>query len=341
MTIRYVLVAGLGAALGAGSVWAADPPIRPLALDAAEQYLELARYPESSRPIRVEEGDPILSKRLPTPQTLAGPKGADPRLTVWTSGVSFEPGQTVDLFAKLNLARAGKSLLRKPPLAQITAELIAETTGPLGKLVYADNGRDADRTANDGIYSARFVLPLDRAPVIGYAESIMVKVQARTAAGDVRHAVGGFQYSHPGAQLTGHFRDGVKEGSLVLSAEVEVLAPGRYHLSSTLANLGGEPLAYAQTAQRLQPGKHWLDLVFYGLIFRERAAAGPYRLASITVTSANEMPNALGPVLSNVYTTSAHALSAFTTKSFGNADLLDAARRLQRDANQSVAPKLR
>ncbi len=312
---------------------AAAPSIN-LALDAAKDVRERARFPEWSRPVLAGQVDPILAKREATTQSQAGPNGAAPRLTVWASGLAFEAGQAVDLFAKLEDRSQNDSLLAslRPISAKITGELAGENTGPLAQLDYADDGRAPDVRAGDGIYSARHVLAASRAPAAGRAESIMVTVRAITAAGDFRSAVGGFQYSNPGARLTGNFRDVIRNGNLVLQAEAEVLATGRYHLSGTLANLADEPVAYAQTARVLQPGRQWLDLSYYGLVFHERGLLGKARLASITLTSASQMPNALGPVLRNAHLTQILNLALLTRLPFNDPEMLDAARRLEASA---------
>ena len=94
----------------------------------------------------------------------------------------------------------------------------------------------------------------------------------------------------------------------------------------------GEALASARTATRLQPGTHWLDLRFYGLALSERGAEGELSLGSITLTSANGIPNALGPLVEDAYTTGEYKATRFHTREFGRAGLLEAARRLERDA---------
>ena len=309
------------------------------ALDAAREYRAQARFPESSRPIALGQSDPIRSSREVTRQSLPGPDGAAPVLTVWTSGQVFQAGQSVDLFAQLTNRSMDTvrlaDVLRNVSAKQIHAQFIGENAGLIGEVSYLDNGRGADTLANDGIYSARYTLPMGlpagRQPALGSAESVMVKVTAVTEAGDVRKAAGGFQFSNPGAVLTGRFTDVVRNGSLVLAAQVNVLAAGRYHLAGTLTDLTGTPVAEAQGARVLTPGTQWLELSYYGLAFHDRGVAGALRLGSVTLTSTNGMPNALGPVLSNAHLTKAYSLSDFTRQPFNNPELLDAAARIEAD----------
>lgn len=306
-------------------------------LDAVNDLRERARFPEWSQPVLPGAVDPLLAKRAPTRQSLAGPQGAAPTLSVWASTISARAGDSVDLFAQLSgmspdttrlvdILRANSQKLS----AGVTAQIVNEAGAALGELAYADDGRGADAVAGDGIYSARWQLPARNAPALGTADSLMVKVRATLANGDVRNAVGGVQYSNPGALLTGRFRDAIKNGNLVLQAEADVLTAGRYHLTGVLANLAGAPVASAQAAQTFAaPGKYWMDLSYYGLIFQDRGAFGQLRVASASLTSTNGMPNALGPVLQNAHLTQALNPALLTKLPFNNPEMMDSARRLE------------
>lgn len=325
------------AALLFGFAATAAEPVANLALDAAADYRAAARYPASSWPL-LDAVDPIVSERTPSPISA----GNAPRLSVWTSGVAFEAGQTVALFAQMEDTRADATLMQqtlaalgKKPAAQSVRASIRNRAGEtLGEVVLRDDGRGADALAGDRIYSAQWTLPAARQPAAGRAESLLVRTVATLADGRERVTSGGFQYSHPGAALTGRYRDAVENGSLKLLAEVEVNVAGRYHLSGTLADALGAPRVQAQAAQVLAPGKHWIALDYYGLILRELGVAGPLTLASVTLSSTQAMPNALGPVLRDQHRLAAIPLAALTDKPFGQPELLDAAARLERSASR-------
>jgi hypothetical protein len=304
---------------------------------AAQDLRERARFPEWSQPVSAGALDPLLSDRTPTRQTLAGPQGAAPSLSVWASTISARAGESVDVFAELSGLQPDTSnvleVLRASRLkynAAITAELVNEAGARLVDIVYADDGKGADVAAGDGIYSGRVSLPAERAPALGSADSLMLKVTAALPNGEERKAVGGFQYSNPGAVLTGRYKDAIKQGNLVLQAEVEVLTAGRYHLTGTLATLTGTPVATAQAAQKYSaPGKYWMELPVYGLILRDAGVSGRLGLSSVALTSTNGMPNALGPVLRNVYQTQSINPLQLTALPFNNPDMIEAAKRLE------------
>lgn len=321
----------------------AEKPAEPLALRAAEDYAQRARYPEWSQALERGAADPLIEDRTPTRQTGRGPNGADPRLTVWTSAVSAQPGEAITLYATLDNAKKASPLPlgnQAPVLdgAQVTGELVTYRGDSIGAVAYLDDGVAPDAKAGDRIYTARYRLPAAYAPALGQADSLMVKVEAVLADGEVRHAAGGFVFSNPSARLTGAFQDRAENGNLVIAAEVEVLAPGRVHLAGTLADAAGRPFVTAQTADGLQPGKHWMNLPFYGLAFHDHGAAGAFRLASASLTSTQGMPNALGPVLVDAHTTAPYALAQLSDKPFGRPELVDAAQRLRADAQSAHTP---
>lgn len=293
-----------------------------LARETARDYRERARFPESSRALAPGEKDPVKEKRTPTHQTQRGPEGKGAALSVWTGAVSYETGRPVDLFATVEEGTA----------LEVSADVVGAAGELVAQAVYADDGRGADRKAGDGVWSARVTMPGGTEPEL--AASYMVKVRARLIDGDVRETVGGFLYSNPAGRLTGRYRDELRDGSLLVSAEVDVARSGRFHLAATLYSTKGEPVGTAQAAAELQPGRQWIDLTFYGLIFHDRKVAGPYRLGTVALATTSGMPNALNDLVENAHVTRAWRLDQMTSKPFDNPTLLDAAARLEAAASQ-------
>jgi hypothetical protein len=254
---------------------------------------------------------------------------------VWASDIRYSVGDTALLFAKLETPTATVADLLSPlPTSAkgpwtINGELVDSNGQALGALTYSDDGEGVDAHAGDGIYTASFTLPAAQQPDLGTAKNIAVKVTASNAKQEQRVALGGFLFSRPGAQLSGEYQDRVSEGSLVIAAKLEVNVAGRYHIAGVLASTLGESIALAQSAAYFEPGVHWLELKFYGLVLREAGVAGPYSLNSVTLTTAGSMPNALGPVLNAVHVSQPYVTSMFTNKPFNRPDLLDAAVRLE------------
>lgn len=291
-----------------------------LARETARHYREQARFPRSSHALAAGQRDPVKEKRTPTKQTGRGP--GDAALSVWTSAISVEHPKPIDLFATVEKGFA----------LEVSADIVGETGDLAAQAVYADDGRGADRKAGDGVWSVRLTLPAGLEPEL--AASYMVKVRARLLDGDVRESVGGFLYSNPAGHLTGRYRDELRDGSLVISAEVDVARAGRLHLAGTLYSMQGEPVGMAQAAAELQPGKQWIELSFYGLMFHDRKVAGPYRLGTVALATTGGMPMALNDLVENAHVTRAWRIDQMTARPFGDPKFLEAARRLEAEAGQ-------
>lgn len=296
-----------------------------LASETAKEYREKARFPESSRGLQKEEKDPIREKRAATRQTMPGPDGAEPVLSVWAEKVSFERPQPVDLYASLETKGKAVGLA-----TEMTGEIADASGSIITQVTYRDDGQGADRKAGDGIFSARLEMPkgLDDAPAASY----MVRVKARMLDGDLREAAGGFLYSAPASHLTGRYRDFVKDGNLVIAAELDVAEAGRFHLAGTLYSMTGEPIGWAQAAANLEAGRQWIELNYYGLMFHDRKVAGPFRLGTLALSTTSTMPNALNDLVENAHVTRAYRLNQMRREPFGNPGLLESAKRLEIEA---------
>lgn len=292
------------------------PPAGTLALETAKEYRHAARYPNHSTVIAKGGIDPIREKRTPNVVT-SGRAQDGPTLTLMSRKISYEYPSQVDFFATVT---GGQPLV-------ISGEVTREDGGKAGVVRFFDDGVGIDAAAGDGIWSGRVEFTERRRPAL--ADSYLVKVDATFGNGETKTGVSGFLYSQPHARLTGRYRDTVQNGSLVVEAQVEVSQAGRFHLAGTLATLDGSPVGTAQAAQRLEPGKHWIRLEFYGLMFHERGAEGRFRLASLALATTTSMPNAWNDLVENAYTTRPISLGAMTSQGFGRPELLDSANRLE------------
>ena len=298
-----------------------------LASETAKEYRERARFPESSRALKSGEVDPIREKRTATRQTMRGPGGAEPVLSVWAGKVSFERPQPVDLYASLEAKGKAVGLV-----TEIAGEIADASGSIVAQILYKDDGQGADRRAGDGVFSARLELPegLDSAPAASY----MVRVKARMLDGDLREAAGGFLYSSPSSHLTGRYRDFVKDGNLVIAAELDVAEAGRFHLAATLYSMAGEPIGWAQAAANLEAGRQWIELSYYGLLFHDRKVAGPFRLGTLALSTTSTMPNALNDLVENAHVTRAYRLGQMRREPFGSPGLIESAKRLEIEAER-------
>lgn len=83
------------------------------------------------------------------------------------------------------------------------------------------------------------------------------------------------------ATFTGKYRDGIQDGSLVVSVQVDVSREGKYDFNANLVDKDGGPVGWSRAIVELRPGKHWVDLSYFGLIFHEKKASGWFELAEL------------------------------------------------------------
>jgi hypothetical protein len=291
----------------------------------ADEYRRQARYPRSSQPLDDAADDPIARDREVSAITARGPNGEEPTLHVFPARSNFEAPETVVLYARL--------AVRNRPVGarEIRGTLVTEALAPLGDVEYRDDGTGGDATAGDHLYTASVELPREAAPRL--SQSYLVQVRAVTTRSQERLAASSFLYSNPHARLTGRFTDTVIDGNLVVDAEVDVFAPGRFHLEATLySGDGAHKILWSQTAAAFEPGMQWMRLVFYGLGLREKGLDGPYLVRYAALSTTTDMPNAKNHVAENVHLTAAHRAAAFTDRPFDDPELLEAAERAEQDA---------
>jgi hypothetical protein len=299
------------------------PEVGSISVTTARDYRHRARFPRSSQPI--EDGvDPVARDREVTRGKSVGPEGTNPTLVVWPARTGFEAPNPIVLHAYLVRDE------RKVDPKEIRGEILTQQGGVLAGLDFRDDGMAGDATANDLVFTAVVAPGAERATDFKGAQ--LVDVEAELANGERRIATTGFLYSIPLAHLTGRYRDEIVDGSLVVSAEIDVHAAGRFHLEATLAAADGTPVGWAQNAQVFEAGTAWIPLTYWGLMFHERGVPGPYVLATVALSTTGEMPNQKNDVVVNAHRTAAYDVAAFSDRRFEDPDLVDAAARLEADA---------
>lgn len=82
------------------------------------------------------------------------------------------------------------------------------------------------------------------------------------------------------AVFTGWFRDEVREGSLLIHAEADVRKPGYFVIEANIGNHEG-PIAVATAEVELVAGRQEVPLRFFGQIFHDLRAEGPYEVTKL------------------------------------------------------------
>ncbi|MDD5560385.1 choice-of-anchor X domain-containing protein [Candidatus Methylomirabilis sp.] len=307
-----------------------------MAAESARNYRERARYPQDSYPLQGGHAHLFPTGGPTWPYPIPSLDPSAPVISTWAAQVSFQYPAPVDLFLSLTPGKSATPGSMVAPARSVTGEIVNDAREVIGMVDYHDDGQAPDERAGDGVYAVRFIMPEAQVPDL--ADSFNVRIEVVMADGAVQRFGSSFHYSNPHAHLTGRYRDVVRQGSLVISAEIEVRRKGRFHLAGYLASKAGEPIGYAQTAAELEPGRYWLDLQFYGLMFHDRHIAGPYKLASLVLRTATRMPGTIGMPVLDAHITRAYRLEEMTTEPFNEPNLLDAARRLEEAAPGAKSP---
>lgn len=139
--------------------------------------------------------------------------------------------------------------------------------------------------------------------------------------GGVRRIPQGLIYTMgPRAKLTGKWRDEVRDGSLYLSAELEVEAPGQFSLMAQLVGPAREPIALTRAMAKLDTGTQWMTMRVYGKAIRDSRVSGPYEVRNVLLT--RDM-NERGDYDPGPTVLSAHHTAAYRVEQFSDAPYVE------------------
>ncbi|MBN2725353.1 MAG: hypothetical protein JXR95_14915 [Deltaproteobacteria bacterium] len=124
----------------------------------------------------------------------------------------------------------------------------------------------------------------------------------------------------PPAEFTGNMRDEIVDGSLKLTAGLNVRKAGKYILTALLYDSDGKnPIAYSNIAVQLGEGETQAEFIFYGIVFRDLAIAGPYKITKLSGYLSGVSAFGKGPLLKDwtgSFQTQPYKLDEFTNLPF-------------------------
>ncbi len=300
----------------------------------AARYRELAKFPKTSRPL-VDGMDPIAIGRSPKVDDKRPPNDPTAKLIVYPSNTSFEsPGEVV-IYAELVEIQANERAMEedsrgdRPPkhrharvaAKELRGEILGANGAPVTALVFRDDGTNGDAQAADFFYTATYTPDPDEPTA--FRGTFDVNAIAVSSDGDTLNATNTFKYTVQKAHLTGSYRDSLVNGNLQLDAEVEVEEAGQFYLEGTLVTQkDAKMVGYAYADVTLAEGRHWVPLPFYGLIFHQMKATGPYQLFSVTLATVENGAPQHADVIPAAHTTGPYEVSQFTEAPFNDPDRL-------------------
>lgn len=165
------------------------------------------------------------------------------------------------------------------PLQILEARLVSAETGEIAPLTYHDDGQDGDAVAGDHRYSNR-VTPTSFPKLAAKAQQ--VQLEAIVEAGGVRRPMTrDFAYApRKAAEIIGA-SESLRDGSLVVTLDVDVHEKGLYTFSANAFASDNTPIVFGDKSYTFEPGKHTADVVLFGRAFVESAKDGPYVIRDI------------------------------------------------------------
>ena len=286
---------------------------------AEEHYRQLARFPDTSAPIE-PANDPVLQKARVTPAKVLGPPEAPAELNLYPRDVFFESPNAIVLYARYT---PGPNQISP---SQLTGAIFDKDRTQIATARFYDDGTNGDATAGDQLFTTAIRFPADQTSQLLGLHTVVVEAGAGPWAPLVATAY--YHYGYPGARLTGTYSDQIVNGDLEISAEVEIVGTGRYHLEASLYTEDGRAIAWAQNAMELPPGRHRIPLLFHGLIFSEKSAYGPFLLKYVSLSNTTQFPGAKARLVQDAYITQPFQPAAFTTQPFNHPEMLREANKL-------------
>ncbi|MCC6847400.1 MAG: hypothetical protein IT294_02775 [Deltaproteobacteria bacterium] len=302
---------------------------------AAARYRKAARFPRTSRPL--EDGlDPIARSRAPQVDFEGDAKHPEPRLLAYPAITSFAAPGDVVIYAEiveLRMAEAydengrpGRETLRQFRTGARAMRGVLQTMDGVlvSPLAFHDDGTRGDAQAGDDFWTAAYTPDPDTPNA--FRGQYQVVVQAETSKGDTLNATTSFVYTVEIAHLTGQYRDAIVDGNLQIEAEVAVEDAGRFRVEGTLVTTAdAKMIGYAYADADLDAGRHWVPLVYYGLIFHDMRAPGPYSLFSVMLSTLGGATPQESDVVPNAHTTSAYEVGDFGDAPFNDPEYMQKA----------------
>jgi hypothetical protein len=170
---------------------------------------------------------------------------------------------------------------RRVPIT-VHAAYVNATSGPstahLLPLSYHDDGLDGDQVAGDLRYTNRFVPSAQG--VLKSAQQVHLLADVESG-GQRRQMMREFTYAPRKVLEVLNVTETIKDGSLAVTLQVNVIEKGIYTLLANLMAPDGTPIAWAEKSSPLEPGHRAVELTFFGRAIVEKALNGPYQIRDV------------------------------------------------------------
>lgn len=245
-------------------------------------YRESTKYPNSSRPISQHPDQVYPNLAIKETHSMRNRHGgSDKNIQIQTtqSRVYLSAKESVEINLRA-LDASGNSL----PLIVEGAAARGLTFGdnrtvPQLAINLADNGRDGDQVAGDGIASGR--LTPGASPFAAFDGTIRIEVNYAVNGNRGQVFFDVIYTPEVPAVWTGKIRETVENGNLKFYLPVSVKMAGRYIVSARLDDAKGKPFAYLSFNDLLAVGNTEIPLNVAGKLLRDSEVSFPLGLRDV------------------------------------------------------------
>ncbi len=160
---------------------------------------------------------------------------------------------------------------------------------PSSMITFNDEGKDGDSTADDRIYTVRY-MPV-RSDWGNMVLTAKLKIEDEASGAEYTMIETVFSSPVAPARFNGQFHEQLRDGSLIVEAEVDVSMEGWYNLYANLQGSDGEWISVSNFNGKLRSGRQLVPFLFFGKIFHDREAQAPYKLTGLRGERNNQVIN--------------------------------------------------
>jgi hypothetical protein len=283
-------------------------------------YREASRYPMSSRPI-AEHPDQIYPNQAVTENHAMRKRDGTTDSTIQISSSQTHVYLAANESVRFSLQARDANQQDLPLFVTraFSSTLSFNSDRPIAQvpLAFADNGRDGDALANDGISSA--ILRPSNSSFSTFNGTIRTEIEYTVNGQAGRLFFDVIYSSELPATWAGKIREVVENGALVFYLPIEVRQAGRYIINARLDDAKNQPFALLNFNDLLPQGRTEIRLSAAGNLLRDQEASFPMSLRDIDgyLLKENVDPDrALIPRIEAV----AHKTKNYALKGFSNTE---------------------
>lgn len=261
---------------------------------ALKMFREYSKYPPNSRPVDDSYSDIAAPLTITAPPQPLWRKDAAGKPLPSAVACVMQPAMHHVIRGAVQLVtlRCTRGSARDIPAEQGLPLLIdrveAESHGseraaalPSIRSRFIDDGSQGDELAGDGTYTLMFPTAGLAAGVVRVSALVQLANREQDDPIDGQPLTADFEIAGPApARFTDRVSDRMRDGSLIVTVELQVERAGRYRVFANLEHKG-ELVAYAKEDRDLQTGAQQVELLYFGKILHDSQIDGAFDITHL------------------------------------------------------------